>query len=645
MSPTTGSKPLGLARLLLVGAGAAAVVVLLLLAEDLIRFIPARVRDRSLEITFAVLLVGYLSAAWWVARRGPATGSASRWARRLDRLDAFSRAMLRSGLFRGLAAAAVVWLATWLPHYPYWPWGRDADAFAEIARAWDAGDRPYRDIRGYNFPGHIYLHWILGKLFGWGRPSLYYAVDAAGLLTLGGVALAWSRRRFDDLLPGMAAYLMFLGYYLDAHFELVTERDWHAALGATLSLLVLQAWPDRRGRWISAFLAAAAFTVRPHLVLFLPALATAATGGADGSTDDLGTSEWRLGTRRVLEWACAFGLFVAAGFAPLVVAGVLDDLVRGLRVASYGGPYSTLTASQSLGILLAEIREPRTAALLVALIGLSVRAVGGSLTSTARTWLVAVVGALVYRPLHPVNHNYLGMPLALVGATAWAVPIAWCVRFCTGELSDRRRSFVGLLTILLLLCEALPRWMPYNCGFRASVDAIRSAAGSGRSRTPPGAWIWYDEATPHHYTWDAYTRLLQYIRAKTGPDTMVANVLKNPPFPAVNGPTGRRTPFHAETGIAWGWLVNQDLDEEFAADLERAGDDSVVVWSPDESAGNHRLELKRLMQVIRDDYEPEARFGRIEVWRRKPGKPEAVPLQSKEREEAIEPIHSQVAPP
>ena len=97
--------------------------------------------------------------------------------------------------------------------------------------------RPYRDIRGYNFPGHIYLHWILGKLFGWGHPGVFYAVDAMALLVLGAAILAWSRRCFGLLLPGITGYLIFLGYYLDIHFEMVAERDWHAALAATLGLL------------------------------------------------------------------------------------------------------------------------------------------------------------------------------------------------------------------------------------------------------------------------------------------------------------------------------------------------------------------------------------------------------------------------
>jgi hypothetical protein len=137
---------------------------------------------------------------------------------------------------------------------------------------------------------------------------------------------------------------------------------------------------------------------------------------------------------------------------------------------------------------------------------------------------------------------------------------------------------------------------------------------------------------------------LRYVQTTTGPETIVANVLKNPPFPAVNGPTGRRSPFQVESGIAWVWLVNQDLDAEFARELEQAGDDSIVVWAPGETSPIPRLELKPLTRVIRDDYEPEARFGLIEVWRRKPRTSAPARIQFKEDRDPNPPA-PQVLPP
>jgi hypothetical protein len=118
--------------------------------------------------------------------------------------------------------------------------------------------------------------------------------------------------------------------------------------------------------------------------------------------------------------------------------------------------------------------------------------------------------------------------------------------------------------------------------------------------------------------------VLSYLKRATGPETLVANVLNRFPYDALNGPTGRLSPFRAESGICWLSWVDLDLDPEFARDLERATD-SVVVWEPAQEDIDPKMKLERVIAVIRRLYEPEARFGAIEVWRRKgSGGPRAV---------------------
>ena len=80
-----------------------------------------------------------------------------------------------TGLLIGLAALEY---ALWLPQYLTWPWWADHDVFATMALGWDAGLRPYRDLIGNNFPGTIYMFWIVGKLCGWGNTSAFNAFDA-----------------------------------------------------------------------------------------------------------------------------------------------------------------------------------------------------------------------------------------------------------------------------------------------------------------------------------------------------------------------------------------------------------------------------------------------------------------------------------
>jgi hypothetical protein len=326
-----------------------------------------------------------------------------------------------------------------------------------------------------------------------------------------------------------------------------------------------------------------------------------------------------------------FGIFVVLGFAPLLHGGLLRDLIRGLGVTAYNGPYSKVSLAGHIAFFIEEIREPKNVALLISSIILTMYSRSTSLRSMAGTWLLAVVGALCYRPLHPVDHGYLRTPLALTSAVAWAIPAAWIIKRTTegGRLGPR--PFLGVLVILFIVYETIPRLSPWNCNLRASLDAIRAAGRGDWPDLPPGGWIWYSPEKQSNYTWDDYCRLLRYVRQATGPETIVANVLKNPPFPSVNGPTGRRSPFHVESGIAWMWLIDEDLDAQFAHELQEAGFDSIVVWSREEIDSQPRLPLKRLTKVILTEYMPEARFGQVEVWRRKRKTPEVAPASLKGR--------------
>jgi hypothetical protein len=584
------------------------------------RLWPQWLRGHAVESIAAVLLAGYF-LAWSLVRFGnPRHFAVRRLARVLDRIDVASVRVLDRGFLTAFAALAALWLCTWLPHYLYWPWCRDVDTFAVMAQAWATGERPYRDIRAFNFPGHIYLHWILGKLFGWGHPGAFYAVDAAILLTLGISALAWSRRCSGRLLPGMASYLIFLGYYLGAHFEIVAERDWHASLCSVWAIFALQGWPGRRARFVSALLAAAAFTIRPQVVLFLPALALAAMNSDHPAAVDQAPCDARSGLNRraklLLEWLGLLLCCLLAGFAPILVSGLIGDMIQGLRIVAYGGPYSDATPARRLAMLIDEVRDLRTLGLLISLVALTALSRCRALRVMARAWLIALLGALLYRPLSPVAHNYLKTPLELVRALAWSIPMIWIIR----EAAEKRRfgfgSFPAVLMLALIVYEGLPALFPHNCSVRASLDSIVAAVRRGWPKLPPGAQVWYSPRIQNNYAWGGYCHLLDYVRAKTGPETIVANVLRQPPFPSVNGPTGRRSPFHVESGIAWMYVVNQDLESQFVRELENSGCDSVVVWSPAEDQRYLRLPLARLTEVIRRHYRPEARFGKIEVWRR-----------------------------
>jgi hypothetical protein len=96
----------------------------------------------------------------------------------------------------------------------------------------------------------------------------------------------------------------------------------------------------------------------------------------------------------------------------------------------------------------------------------------------------------------------------------------------------------------------------------------------------------------------------------------VANGFNRFPYLPINGPTGRLSPFRAESGICWMCFVDINLDSEFAQSLE-AATDSVVVWEPEQRDPDGRIKVERLFAVVRRLYEPSARFGTFEIWTRK----------------------------
>jgi hypothetical protein len=602
---TRRSRLLPLIALILAGTG---VVFVAMLAPDLEWCLPYALRCRRIELALIGLAASYGIARAFVGR-ARARGTASEPLQRLvGRADALAGAALSGGLSIVVAGICVAYLATWLPHYVLWPWARDADTFATLAQSWDEGIRPYRDIRGYNFPGAIYLFWLLGKTFGWGRTWPLYAVDAVSLILLGAVLVAWSRRCLGWKLPGLVSYLLFLTFYLNLSFELVAQRDWHASLCIVLGLMVLQVWPGRTARIISALLGAAALSIRPHTVLFLPALAAAVLEGAD-LIDDRSTTGRGLPWRRLAGWFLMLAVFTALAFSPLVIAGIAGDLVRGLRTAAYGGPYSRADLATAERVLVAQLRQSETSTAIALMVLLLMTTRGGA-RRRAVTWSLALGAALTYRLFHPVQHRYLSHPLALVDSIGLALPIAWMID--RGTMSP----FLRVICVLLMIGE-VGLGLPIFCNPSGTAEAIVSLA-HGRSipiHAPPGTASWFEIRRARRYPWEDYRNTLIYLRERTSPGTLVANVLKEPPYPAINGPTGRLSPFRAESGVCWMLLVAIDLDPEFADALEQATD-SVVVWSPAEYTRPTQLRLDSLHAVIQQHYRPEVSFGRIEIWRR-----------------------------
>lgn len=521
-----------------------------------------------------------------------------------ERLNRMTDVLLGRPLAVLVGLICLVMLATWFPHFLTWPWWCDLDQFATAARAWEAGILPYRDLEDFDFPGPIYLLWPLGKLFGWGRTAPIYALDAVLVVLLGVRLLTWSRRRFGRSLPGLAGFLVFLGYYLGLDYTMVAQRDWQGPLFVVIGLLTLEAWPGRWGRLISAALMGLAMAFRPQVVLFLPALASAINEGARHLDEP-----WTRGVRPLAEWVAAFGCFTALAFGPLFWAGVMDDFVGRLRVASYGGSYNHLTLVRFTEGLHDHLDAWWTSWAVAAVVLLGLFGAPGD-RRQARTWALASLSILLYRPLSPVHHQYLYHPWMLV----WSIDVALIVNTLTSA-----RTVLGPLRVLAvaaLLVVGVGRIPPY-CTVAGSLSAIPALVrGDEPIDSPPGSEAWFPNRNPDsYYQWSDYRKLLAYLR-QTDPEIRVANVLRTLPFPTINGPTGRVTPFPAAGGVIHLALVDPDLEAEFARALEETPN-VLVVWENDDSRVDTLFLCKDIVRTIRRIYQPIRQFGHFQVWARK----------------------------
>jgi hypothetical protein len=508
-----------------------------------------------------------------------------------DRSNFWIGLLLRWVLPAALGLGCAVRLATWAPHYLTWPWFTDSDVFGTLAYGWHLGLRPYRDLYGNNFPGTIYLFWFAGRICGWGKTWPIYAADLVLLAALLATLLAWSRRRAGSFLPGLVGTSAILSYVCGLDYTMSAQRDWQAPLLATVALLLIQGWRGRLSLLFSALAFAAALTVRPQALAFLPALlaALAIDTPAEGRK------------AKLTIWGACVGGGLVIGFAPLVLAGVFGDFVRSLGVVVYGGSYNDVTSAGALSIFFSQLGPPKMW-ILAAGIAIVAARVGASGWRDAAPWLLAWLGVLFYGPLSPQPLPYLTHPLQLI-VTVLATVLTGLVLAQT-----ERPTPLGPVTVLLIVALTT-QVVPLRCSLSRSVQAVRDLRRGGEPAAAPVGYTTSFFDVPM-YRWRDYRAMLHYLRTEVSPRTRVANMVF---LHAVTGPTGRLPAFPAES-ISWVHLVNKRDEGRFARAMERT-QDAVAVLDASPQGLRDFDEFPRLKAALFRFYRPEARFGPLAVWR------------------------------
>ena len=400
----------------------------------------------------------------------------------------------------------------------------------------------------------------------------------------------------------MVGAMAFLSSYLSLDYAHAAQRDWQATCFAMFGILVAQTWRGRVGRLLSAFFLAYAFTIRPQVIVFAPSLFLA---NVECLPEDSST---RSRIKPGLEWLVYLAVFVTLAFAPLALSGIFGDFLRSLRHVSYGSAYNQVGPRSLARAWLLQMAEVRWAVVPMAIVLLS-GLVTPRVWATARVWVLALAGVSVYKPISPVAHTYLDLPLVVVWSVCLAVLAAMVTSARGVPASFRLAAVIGLLGMGTTTLH------PASCAFGPSLRAYQ-VLRSGREpeEAPPG----YRKSSVEvaaYYPWESYRGVLDYLRRKTSPTTKVANCLKHDP--AITAVVDRPSAFPAES-IAWLRMVKPDDEPAFAESL-RAAKDSVVLWNPEEEGPDPSFRIDEIEDVIRRSYEFEEVFGPIQVWRRKPG--------------------------
>jgi hypothetical protein len=493
-----------------------------------------------------------------------------------------------------LSALIVLMVVAWAPLYVQWPRSGNHEHFASMAFGWTRDLLPYRDLMTINFPGEIYIFWILGQICGWSSEWSIYAFDLLCLAALGAFLLVWSRRVTRRYIAALGTIALYLSYYTTQWYYTAAERESHVAVFAIVCILLPLGW---KGAWSAVacgVISALAFVVRPHFVTFTPAIAAAFI------FTDAEQLRCSPGFRFVGRWFVALVAAIVTSvlcWAPLVWAGLRPDFLQSmqLNISSKFTPLEGF-ARPAVSTLLREVFWAKP------YLGLSILIAVGSIFAGWIRWravwvvvLLAQLGGLAYMWVHPARHNYLEHPLM----ATWALGLGLFL----AEIGAAPIERGWAVTIGLVL--ALSFQYPHTNFMGSFRLAARSMLGKAARID---AWR-RQASTCFSLSWEEFTELRHWIADNTTLDTRLANLTPG----IILGSDVNRLPAIPIEGT---WLWYHHDTEPAVREALQAERDIVVLWNP-ETFEDQIGSFPELIDVIKTDYESVARFGPMEVRRKR----------------------------
>ena len=337
-----------------------------------------------------------------------------------------------------------------------------------------------------------------------------------------------------------------------------------------------------------------ALCIRPHAALFLPAVAIQLVDEFRASGN----------ARRPAVWLLSFVLTTFIWILPLAMSGVLLDF---LAAVGHNNTPSDGRGLRAAALLVNVLKQFDTFGFIAVSIAVCmIPKPDRRLASVAAVWLGG------WSSHCSTNRSARGITPTL--RIPFHLILAVNVAVLSDLLLNTRRipasfKLIAFLLVLGVSCRSRPDF----CTLRPSLKATLAGVRGERSDGPPPGYRRGPVNVAGYYQWADYFATADYLQPVASRKTRIANALKGDP--AIVGLLGGFSAFPAES-ISWLRMVKRTtrrgLRRPWRTSLTRSS--SGLRTRPGPTRRSSSTCSNRRSRRL---YEPEARFGVIEVWRRK----------------------------
>jgi hypothetical protein len=460
------------------------------------------------------------------------------------------------------------------------------------------------------------------------RSPAIHLFDDALLWGMTGILLLWSRRTFKTIWPALIASTFLISRLFESPWYELINRDWYAAMFSIAGVLAAGSSNSRFAAVAGSTLWIVGLQFRPQVVLLFPCLFFARLG-----LQDTGNFEFALVRKALIDTLIGLIIGFVIVHLPLwLIGGFPNYYLDTLEFMKKGGHAGKTTRNSVLkNFLILNVRQAELPYQIIlpalALLSLQRQARVGQ-----RIWLLIglylALATSVWIAVNPIITHYHRWPMFIAEAIILAMITGSLLTIYSDRMSISRTFAIVLTFSLAIWCDPV---VIVQGLIRQSIDKIQS-----RDLSPHMLFMTANEYPPAPWQMDRQTfqDFYDYLGSKVESTSIPCEFIELETRPIQNS-LMLRNPGVVGDSSAWPSLYNipflYDSPEVFRLHLGKYVEslksipDAFVIWIPTQGEKTDISfefdisgELKTMFDTIRNEYEPVAKFGEVEIRRKKP---------------------------